>query len=421
MYYNVLKKERRLRRGSKGMGREKRDAKKRVLLYSHEFTYTGAPASLLRIGKILKTKYDVEVWGPAEGDFLCEFTRAGIPVRIVPYAACAEKETRKAVAAFDFCIVNTVVAHIFYTFARRIIPTVWYIREAQNLLQMCAASPDQVRALRGARDILCVSEYARDFIAAHYNRRVRVLHNGAEDISGGAKGRKADGEVHFLQMGAVTERKGFSEYIEAFLRLPEGCRERARLYIAGKLPPEERGYWEPLLKMTEGEARVVWLGERKGTEQKLAAYDMADVVVVASHDESCSLVALEGAMLSKPLIVTENVGAKYLVGEENGFIVKTGDCVSLSEAMERCIRRPEALADMGRYSRKAYEKYAGMEEHAAAVLALAERYTKKNKRLVALRGRFGRLFALPARAVRCIRREGFASACKKGMGRIFGK
>ena len=36
-----------------------------------------------------------------------------------------------------------------------------------------------------------------------------------------------------------------------------------------------------------------------------------------------SLVALEGAMLSKPLIVTENVGASCMVSNANGLVGST--------------------------------------------------------------------------------------------------
>ena len=88
-----------------------------------------------------------------------------------------------------------------------------------------------------------------------------------------------------------------------------------------------------------------------------------DVVVVASRDESCSLVALEGAMLSKPLIVTENVGAKYMVSEENGMVVKTADVNDLMTAMMQMIDRKSELAKMGAASRKMYDTYASMQSY----------------------------------------------------------
>jgi glycosyltransferase involved in cell wall biosynthesis len=82
----------------------------------------------------------------------------------------------------------------------------------------------------------------------------------------------------------------------------------------------------------------------------------SDVVVVPSRDESCSLVALEGAMMGKPLIVTENVGAKYLVNDLNGWVVRTEDEVSLRKAFIEAIDKPELLKAMGKASRIEYLK-----------------------------------------------------------------
>ena len=76
--------------------------------------------------------------------------------------------------------------------------------------------------------------------------------------------------------------------------------------------------------------------------------------MIPSLDESCSLVVLEGAMMGKPLVVSENVGAKYLVDESNGWIVKTGDIESLIEAFTSIIKNPSQLSSMGKASRKKY-------------------------------------------------------------------
>lgn len=61
-------------------------------------------------------------------------------------------------------------------------------------------------------------------------------------------------------------------------------------------------------------------------------------MVVPSRDESCSLVALEGAMMSKPLILTENIGAKYILDENSGWLVKTGSVDSLKMLLYKRIK-----------------------------------------------------------------------------------
>ena len=95
-----------------------------------------------------------------------------------------------------------------------------------------------------------------------------------------------------------------------------------------------------------------------------------DVVVVASRDESCSLVALEGAMLSRPLIVTENVGAKYMVTPQNGLIVPSNDVDAMKDALMTMIDNRASLYEMGRESRKRYEALASMARHESAFAQL---------------------------------------------------
>lgn len=77
-------------------------------------------------------------------------------------------------------------------------------------------------------------------------------------------------------------------------------------------------------------------------------------MVVPSRDESCSLVALEGAMMSKPLILTENIGAKYILDENSGWLVKTGSVDSLKNAFIQAYKNKNKLDAMGANSRNNY-------------------------------------------------------------------
>lgn len=56
---------------------------KKILLLSHELSYTGAPNSLLRIAKVLiKNNFYVEVWSLSDGSFKEEFNKNNIKVYI---------------------------------------------------------------------------------------------------------------------------------------------------------------------------------------------------------------------------------------------------------------------------------------------------------------------------------------------------
>ena len=75
-----------------------------------------------------------------------------------------------------------------------------------------------------------------------------------------------------------------------------------------------------------------------------------------SLDESCSRIVLESMMLGKPVVITENVGAKYMVNENTGWIVKTGNVESLRNCIEDIIAHPECLHEKGKAAREMYLK-----------------------------------------------------------------
>ena len=69
-------------------------------------------------------------------------------------------------------------------------------------------------------------------------------------------------------------------------------------------------------------------------------------------------------MLKKPIIVSENVGAKYMVKEDkNGYIFENENSESLKKTIEKIIENKNKLNEMGEISRKMYEDYASFEFH----------------------------------------------------------
>jgi len=154
--------------------------------------------------------------------------------------------------------------------------------------------------------------------------------------------------------------------------MPEEYRAKSRLYLAGQLIDNHKNFWEPLLNKISSCSYINYLGEIKDDSEKIKILCDMDVIVTVSRDESCSLVTLEGAMLSKPLIVSENVGAKYIVSRDNGWIVKTGDVANLSKTFMEIIDNPQKLVKMGEISRKQYEALSNMESYKSDIVSMVE-------------------------------------------------
>lgn len=361
--------------------------KKQILCVTPELVYTGAPRSLLRICKVIASLgYEPIVWSAKPGPFIKEYEANNIPVFIVTEKDLHKKEIINSLHHFEMAICNTIVTDKYATLCGRHLPTVWYIREATNIMDFCRNNPERLHALRNSRDLCCVSQYAADALAQYANYPIRVVPNAVEDeVDMALPYLSGSGEkIKFVQFGTMEYRKGYDVLLAAYKLMPKEYQEKSELYFAGGFINSGTPYCDYLFGKMKNEPNVHYLGVVTGERNKIETLSKMDVVVVASRDESCSLVALEGAMLSKPLIVTENVGAKYMVGDANGFVVETDDAESLKVAMMKLIDCKSELSAMGVESRKYYEKYASMQAYTEDIKNLIESGNKENVKSASL-------------------------------------
>ena len=349
---------------------------KKILFISPEMIYSGAPRSLLRMCCVAKNLgYSVTVWSAKNGPFVVEYEKEEIGVEIVPEVEIWEKNRISQIDEYDLAVCNTVMTSEYVSACCRRIPTVWYIREATNIPDFIRNNPERAYMIKHSPDIYVVSDYAAEALSVFADEPIHVAHNCVEDeVDMALPYVPGSGEkVKFVQFGTMEYRKGYDVLLAAYRAMPEEYREKSEIYFAGGFINSGTPFCSYLFREMQKVEGIHYLGLIQGEENKIKTLSQMDVVVVASRDESCSLVALEGAMLSKPLIVTENVGAKYMVSEDNGYIVETGDVESLKCAMMDMIDKQSMLQKMGEASRIAYDELAGMDA-----------YTKSMRKLYAL-------------------------------------
>lgn len=328
--------------------------RKKVLLLSHEMTYTGAPNSLLNMARLLRSKgWSVTVMTLTDGNFSREYLRHGLRVKWFGERLSLE-ECRELSEKYDLVICNTVFCAKIACQLQEYVKTILLIREAENLPEILKKCRIDEGYIRNVENVVCVSEYAERFIAKTYSpRRLWVLHNflitppfhrpDANAVHGG--------RVRFLIAATIEKRKGIDVAIEAVKSLPESISSQMVLDIAGRKPEWSRKFWEQL--MPENDSRFVYHGEVTRGKNKL--FRWANVILVPSLDESCSLTALEGGMFGKPLIVTENVGAKYMT-DGSGFVVKTGDVEELAKAIKFFVLHKGELDTAGKICFKRFRE-----------------------------------------------------------------
>ena len=342
---------------------------KKILLYTHELSYTGAPTSLLRICKVLQEyRCILEVWSAQSGDYWKEFDARNIPVKIV--SAQNLSDHIEEMQFFDLAIANTIVSWQFYDICRKYIPTIWYIREAQAIPKYFVKNHYWESIFKTADELFCVSEYAAKFIYKNYNHNVRIVQNCVEDFyNPHASKSSVKFPIKILMLGSLTERKGFKVAIEALLALDENYKNKISISFGGQIIRNDRSnkYVKELLEDAEKYPNIQYLGEIQDKATIMHLYEDCDIILVPSQDESCSLVTLEGAMQAKALIVSENVGAKYMVTEKNGWIFPTDNIEALRDIFIKAILMKDQLLTMGLESRKRYIELASMDYYRSAI------------------------------------------------------
>jgi glycosyltransferase involved in cell wall biosynthesis len=341
---------------------------KRILFISPEMKYVGAPKSLLRLCKVARELgYEPLVWTAIVGPFVQEFERVGIEVSVVKPEIIDQRMIDNVIRDnVQLVVCNTVVTHKFVKIFEGVLPVVWYVREATNLPDFLRSDPERAETLHKSQSVVVVSDYAAQAVSAFAKGKIEVVRNAIEDVSHYALSYapRKGGKTRFVQLGTIEHRKGYDVFVAAYKAMPPEYRSRAELHFAGGMINSATSFASFILGEIKSEPGIVFHGLIEDERKKIELMSQMDVVVVASRDESCSLVALEGAMLSKPLIVTENVGAKYMVTHRTGAIVPTGDVTALRDAFMHMIDlAQEDLISMGAASRDHYKTSASLEVH----------------------------------------------------------
>lgn len=298
---------------------------KKILLFSHELTNTGAPRALLNLARILEEfGYSVIVISFLDGDLKKAFKNNSIPVwitkrksvlRILPF-----------LFIFNAIICNTVVTyetvHILQKFYDK--KLYWWIHEAEFFNNFLNNLKDKKRkvcknTIERQRNIYCVSEYSRLFFE-EYNKNIKILNLFVEDKYKKYNAKRNNNKITISYFGEITPLKGQDIFIDYFNKLPEDAAEKFQIKFIGKIVDKE--FYENLKSKISKKSDTIFSG-RLPHSKAMNELASSDIFILLSRGDSFSISAAEAMMLDKPVIISENVGIKDIIKKENcGYIVK---------------------------------------------------------------------------------------------------
>jgi phosphatidylinositol alpha-mannosyltransferase len=216
---------------------------------------------------------------------------------------------------------------------------------------------------------VAVSAEARDALGNIVTGPVEILWNGVDvDRYRLAEPWPSQGKTA-LFIGRHEPRKGLAVLIEAMAELPA----ELTLWVASEGQETAR-----LKRLTEGDARVQWLG-LISEQEKVRRIRGADVLCVPSlGGESFGVILLEGMAAGTPVVASDLDGYRNVARPgRDALMVPPGDAAALAGAVRSALAGGPDVADM---VASASERAAGF-----SMANLAERYLDIYRRAIAMR------------------------------------
>lgn len=207
------------------------------------------------------------------------------------------------------------------------------------------------QTLRSANWVTCVSSamlaYVRQLVVETVPRS-SVIYNSLEVLRLLPTPLPIEAP-RLLCLGRLIPRKGFDLALTAFASLVDRF-PRARLVIAGDGParPELEGQ-AAALGLADRVDFVGWVAPDKVPE----LMNTATVVVMPSRQESFGLVALEAAMMARPIVATRVMGlSEVVVHQQTGLLVEPEDSKALAEAISFLLEHLDTAVYFGGEARR---------------------------------------------------------------------
>jgi glycosyltransferase involved in cell wall biosynthesis len=234
----------------------------------------------------------------------------------------------------------------------------------QSILPMGALRQDGLfkKTLRKANWVACVSAAvlaeARQ-LAPEINPCSSVIYNGLEGINPAPKLARVD-LPQLLCLGRLVPDKGFDVAIAAFAAISDRF-PQLRLMIAGDGPARLSLEKQAAALGIAGSVDFVgWVPPEKVAE----LINLATIVVMPSHREGLPTVALEAALMARPVVGTQVGGfPEVVLHQKTGWLVPPGDENALAEALLLLLNEPRIAVELGEAARIRARKVFSFERY----------------------------------------------------------
>lgn len=359
--------------------------KKNILVLSDYLDYNGGAMVAVYAVKVLYQKGYNVILAAQDGNenYVQEIADSGINVMICSDIHYFKAEEQFLIRQFDVVLVNTFPMLPCAVRISKIKPVLWWMHEPSYFYPIFVSRFKQYIDKDAFKNIniKAVSRIAQNNFNNYCSNEINsILSFGIPDNLGKIES-KQNSKIVFALIGYVENNKAQEVFLNAIVGLSEQEKRNTEFWLIGAVGNKE--YFEKIENIAERETSVYIKG-LMSQEDIVKAYEEIDVMVCPSYEDTFSVVITEGMMYAKPCIVSDTTGvAEYVHDGENGFVIKAGDVIALSEKLKYFIHNRESITRMGMKARETYEKYFTMDRFGevleSSLLETINEYEAKNR------------------------------------------
>lgn len=345
-----------------GLNNVKETGQKRVLVFTHELSLTGAPLVLVQAVECLKKMdYDVLVVSPSDGPLRETYLGNNVPVIIEP-ELFSDFEYIRIAYDFDFVITCTVCLwQVIKVLGKTDIPVLWWVHDSRmgyvNWLRYVLPE-----TIGNNIHLYCGGDYAQKVILEYRPRySSKILLYGLDDYSdkiGDDLKRDhwniPEDKIAFANIGQIISRKGQDILIAAIKKLPEELlRQSIFIFVGGVV---DRKIYNEIMELREQYPENIYYIPQISHDDLKQFYREVDCIICSSVDDPLPAFVAEGLMMSKVCICSTNTAFNGLISDgENGYLFESGNADMLYDKLVAVISERQQLGIVKKNARELYE------------------------------------------------------------------
>ncbi|GEM_PF-5681043 len=354
-----------------------------ILFIGHNASYSGAPKSLLRIMRYIKSKElgTFECLLRNDGPLMSEYEEvctlhSFLPAHLIPkegaivgnlYRKMTLRQHRAKLLShlkdqnFDVIYCNTVVnANVLEFLAPLGLPVVAHLREMHTAIDSYGGREMIDLLDRYVNKYIAVSKTAGNVLSEYGvdGKKVNVIYNFLEhaEIEKRSTGNHAalreslgiaKTDVVVGNVGTLNSRKGGDLFVETAQKVFENHPEAHFVWVGGGTQEEVT---DMLSSWSDEQRKKVHLvGE---IPHPYDHYQMFDVLLLTSRDDPFPLTAMEAAFFRKPVVCIGGTGGIPEVLKDPALVVPEASSASLAEGLIPLLSDESKRKDWGNQCHK---------------------------------------------------------------------